>query len=170
MRLLVWNKGAVRTAGQLAFLTLLAAMTVQPASAQDGSGSKASCFKIVSVAETQRQTIRLNSCTGESWLLSRTASGRDFYAVGDNLAAARQLGVAVNRTRMLAFTLNGMLAACAGIVFAAQIGFVPNQTGSGLEKPLFGRSTRSAGRSNGIVARRFPPTVTPARRTMRNSL
>ena len=67
------------------------------------------------------------------WLLSRTASARDFYAVGDNVAAARQLGVAVNRTRMLAFTLNGMLAACAGIVFAAQIGFVPNQTGSGLE-------------------------------------
>ncbi|HEL6220742.1 autoinducer 2 ABC transporter permease LsrC [Klebsiella pneumoniae] len=67
------------------------------------------------------------------WLLLRTAFGRDFYAVGDNLAAARQLGVAVNRTRMLAFTLNGMLAACAGIVFAAQIGFVPNQTGSGLE-------------------------------------
>ena len=61
------------------------------------------------------------------WLLSRTAFGRDFYAVGDNLAAA------VNRTRMLAFTLNGMLAASAGIVFAAQIGFVPNQTGSGLE-------------------------------------
>lgn len=67
------------------------------------------------------------------WVLSRTAFGRDFYAVGDNLAAARQLGVAVNRTRMLAFTLNGMLAAFAGIVFAAQIGFVPNQTGSGLE-------------------------------------
>ncbi|EOF4703759.1 MAG: autoinducer 2 ABC transporter permease LsrC [Klebsiella huaxiensis] len=67
------------------------------------------------------------------WVLSRTAFGRDFYAVGDNLAAARQLGVAVNRTRMLAFTLNGMLAACAGVVFAAQIGFVPNQTGSGLE-------------------------------------
>ena len=67
------------------------------------------------------------------WLLSRTAFGRDFYAVGDNLAAARQLGVAVNRTRMLAFTLNGMVAPCAGLVFAAQIGFVPNQTGSGLE-------------------------------------
>lgn len=68
-----------------------------------------------------------------AWLLSRTTFGRDFYAVGDNLAAARQLGVGVNRTRMLAFTLNGMLAACGGIVFAAQIGFVPNQTGSGLE-------------------------------------
>lgn len=68
-----------------------------------------------------------------AWTLSRTAFGRDFYAVGDNLAAARQLGVAVNRTRMVAFILNGVLAACAGIVFAAQIGFVPNQTGSGLE-------------------------------------
>ncbi|MDM7336231.1 autoinducer 2 ABC transporter permease LsrC [Klebsiella pneumoniae] len=67
------------------------------------------------------------------WLLSRTAFGRDFYAVGDNLAATPSWRAAVNRTRMLAFTLNGMLAACAGIVFAAQIGFVPNQTGSGLE-------------------------------------
>lgn len=47
--------------------------------------------------------------------------------------SAIAVGVAVNRTRMIAFTLNGMLAACAGIVFAAQIGFVPNQTGSGLE-------------------------------------
>ena len=43
-----------------------------------------------------------------AWTLSRTAFGRDFYAVGDNLAAARQLGVAVNRTRMIAFTLNGL--------------------------------------------------------------
>ncbi len=68
-----------------------------------------------------------------AWTLSRTAFGRDFYAVGDNLAAARQLGVAVNRTRLLAFTFNGMLAALAGIIFASQIGFVPNQTGSGLE-------------------------------------
>ena len=68
-----------------------------------------------------------------AWVLARTTFGRDFYAVGDNLAAARQLGVGVNRTRMLAFTFNGMLAACGGIIFAAQIGFVPNQTGSGLE-------------------------------------
>ncbi|WP_300004569.1 autoinducer 2 ABC transporter permease LsrC [uncultured Cedecea sp.] len=68
-----------------------------------------------------------------AWLLAKTAFGRDFYAVGDNLAAARQLGVAVNRTRLLAFTFNGLFAALAGILFASQIGFVPNQTGSGLE-------------------------------------
>ncbi|MFB0710979.1 autoinducer 2 ABC transporter permease LsrC [Buttiauxella noackiae] len=68
-----------------------------------------------------------------AWVFARTVFGRDFYAVGDNLAAARQLGVAVNRTRLMAFTFNGMLAAIAGIIFASQIGFVPNQTGSGLE-------------------------------------
>jgi AI-2 transport system permease protein len=68
-----------------------------------------------------------------AWVFARTAFGRDFYAVGDNLAAARQLGVSVNRTRLMAFTFNGMLAAIAGIIFASQIGFVPNQTGSGLE-------------------------------------
>lgn len=68
-----------------------------------------------------------------TWVLARTAFGRDFYAVGDNLAAARQLGVAVNRTRFLAFTFNGLFAGLAGILFASQIGFVPNQTGNGLE-------------------------------------
>ncbi|MBF7993367.1 MULTISPECIES: autoinducer 2 ABC transporter permease LsrC [Rahnella] len=67
------------------------------------------------------------------WVLSRTAFGRSFYAVGDNLQGARQLGVAVNRVRILAFGINGVMAAIAGIVFASQIGFVPNQTGSGLE-------------------------------------
>jgi AI-2 transport system permease protein len=75
----------------------------------------------------------LGLVTVAAWMLARTAFGRDFYAVGDNLAAARQLGVAVNRTRLLAFTFNGVLAAVAGIIFASQIGFVPNQTGSGLE-------------------------------------
>lgn len=67
------------------------------------------------------------------WMLSRTAFGRSFYAVGDNLQGARQLGVPVNRIRILAFAINGAMAALAGIVFASQIGFVPNQTGSGLE-------------------------------------
>lgn len=66
-------------------------------------------------------------------LLARTSAGRHFYATGDNLQGARQLGVPVNQVRILAFTANGALAALAGIVFAAQIGFVPNQTGTGME-------------------------------------
>lgn len=66
------------------------------------------------------------------------AAGKDgvwtqFYATGDNLQGARQLGVRTEAIRIVAFSLNGCMAALAGIVFASQIGFIPNQTGTGLE-------------------------------------
>lgn len=68
-----------------------------------------------------------------AWLLAKTAFGRNFYATGDNLQGARQLGVRTEMVRIMAFSLNGCMAALAGIVFASQIGFIPNQTGTGLE-------------------------------------
>ncbi|MQL47577.1 autoinducer 2 ABC transporter permease LsrC [Photorhabdus khanii] len=67
------------------------------------------------------------------WILAKTAFGRGFYATGDNLQGARQLGVRTNSIRIIAFSVNGVMAALAGIVFASQIGFIPNQTGNGLE-------------------------------------
>ncbi|HCO0545247.1 TPA: autoinducer 2 ABC transporter permease LsrC [Escherichia coli] len=68
-----------------------------------------------------------------AWLLAKTAFRRSFYATGDNLQGARQLGVRTEAIRIVAFSLNGCMAALAGIVFASQIGFIPNQTGTGLE-------------------------------------
>ncbi|WJY11482.1 autoinducer 2 ABC transporter permease LsrC [Pectobacteriaceae bacterium C80] len=68
-----------------------------------------------------------------AWLLGKTAFGRSFYATGDNLQGARQLGIRTDSIRIFAFSMNGVMAALAGIVFASQIGFIPNQTGSGLE-------------------------------------
>ncbi|EAC2073333.1 autoinducer 2 ABC transporter permease LsrC [Escherichia coli] len=68
-----------------------------------------------------------------AWLLAKTAFGRSFNATGDNLQGARQLGVRTEPIRIVAFSLNGCMAALAGIVFASQIGFIPNQTGTGLE-------------------------------------
>lgn len=68
-----------------------------------------------------------------AWLLAKTAFGRSFYATGDNLQGARQLGVRTEAIRIVAFSLNGCMAALAGIMFASQIGFIPNQTGTGLE-------------------------------------
>ncbi|EFH6955395.1 autoinducer 2 ABC transporter permease LsrC [Escherichia coli] len=68
-----------------------------------------------------------------AWLLAKTEFGRSFYATGDNLQGARQLGVRTEAIRIVAFSLNGCMAALAGIVFASQIGFIPNQTGTGLE-------------------------------------
>ncbi len=68
-----------------------------------------------------------------TWVLRMTDFGRGFYATGDNLQGARQLGVPISRIRITAFAANGVMAALAGIVFVAQIGFIPNQTGNGLE-------------------------------------
>lgn len=67
------------------------------------------------------------------FILTRSQIGRNFYAVGDNLQGALQLGVKINVIRIAAFALNGLTAALAGVVFASQIGFVPNSTGNGLE-------------------------------------
>lgn len=68
------------------------------------------------------------------WLFLRhTRHGRFFYAVGDNREAARHLGVPVAWMEFSAFVAAGILGAIAGIIFAAQIGFVPNQAGDGIE-------------------------------------
>ncbi|SQI98507.1 autoinducer 2 ABC transporter permease LsrC [Aggregatibacter aphrophilus] len=67
------------------------------------------------------------------YFLTKLPAGRNFYAVGDNLQGAMQLGVHIDWVRIVAFSINGMTAALAGIVFASQIGFVPNSTGNGLE-------------------------------------
>lgn len=69
-----------------------------------------------------------------AWVaLRRTRFGRYFYAVGDNRAAAHHLGVPVRLVQFTAFVATGICAALAGLVFAAQIGFIPNQAGNGIE-------------------------------------
>jgi len=67
------------------------------------------------------------------FFLRRTRFGRYFYAVGDNRDAAHHLGVPVRRVQFTAFVASGACAAIAGLIFAAQIGFIPNQAGNGIE-------------------------------------
>lgn len=66
-------------------------------------------------------------------VLKLTKMGRYFYAVGDNADGARLIGIPVSKIRILAFVLSGMSASIAGMIFVMNIGFVPNQTGSGME-------------------------------------
>ncbi|KAB2334924.1 sugar ABC transporter permease [Cytobacillus depressus] len=65
--------------------------------------------------------------------LTKTKFGRYFFAVGDNEAGARLVGLPVNKVKMLAFAFSGISASIAGLIFVMNIGFVPNQTGSGIE-------------------------------------
>lgn len=66
-------------------------------------------------------------------VLKLTKIGRYFYAVGDNAEGARLIGIPVSRIRVLAFVLSGLSASIAGIIFVMNIGFIPNQTGNGME-------------------------------------
>jgi branched-chain amino acid transport system permease protein len=59
---------------------------------------------------------------GISLWLRRTGYGRMLRAVGDNERAARMLGVPVNRIRLVAFALAGLLGGLAGALFAAKAG------------------------------------------------
>jgi len=53
-------------------------------------------------------------------MLRATTVGMSVYAVGDNEQAARYAGLQVRRTKIMAYTLSGLLAGLAGIVFAAR--------------------------------------------------
>lgn len=65
--------------------------------------------------------------------LSRSRVGRYFYAVGDNADGAKLIGIPVQWMKLIAFSASGVAAAIAGLVFVMNIGFVPNDTGSGME-------------------------------------
>lgn len=58
--------------------------------------------------------------------LIHTPWGRHVQAIGGNEAAARLAGVAVQRSKVYAFVLAGLLAGVAGIFFAARQGYFPN--------------------------------------------
>ncbi|WP_327001128.1 branched-chain amino acid ABC transporter permease [Dactylosporangium sp. NBC_01737] len=55
------------------------------------------------------------------WVRS-TRSGRLLRAVGDSTHAARLLGLPVNRVRLIAFVLSGLLAGITGLLFAPKAG------------------------------------------------
>jgi ribose transport system permease protein len=52
----------------------------------------------------------------------RTPFGRYVFAIGDNAAAARMIGVKVNRIKVLVFVIAGALAALAGTLMVARLG------------------------------------------------
>lgn len=56
------------------------------------------------------------------FLTLKTPMGRYMYAIGNNAAAARMLGIRVDRIRLLVFSFAGMLSALAGLLMVARLG------------------------------------------------
>jgi len=54
-------------------------------------------------------------------LLNRTIFGRKVYAIGGNEEAAHVSGINVNRTKMIIYTINGLICGFAGIILASRL-------------------------------------------------
>lgn len=68
-----------------------------------------------------------------TFLMNRTVLGRRIYAVGGNLKAARLSGVNTARITFIAFVNMGVLAAVAGLIFAARLNSATPRAGTGFE-------------------------------------
>ncbi|MFC7641164.1 ABC transporter permease [Streptosporangium lutulentum] len=55
-------------------------------------------------------------------VIRRTRAGRALRATGADALRAARMGVPTGRTRLLAYVIAGVLAACAGIAFYSQTG------------------------------------------------
>ena len=66
-------------------------------------------------------------------LLQRTGFGQNVYAIGGNEDAARLMGVPVARTKILVYTMSGLLAGLAGVLNAARLSSGVTILGVGLE-------------------------------------
>jgi branched-chain amino acid transport system permease protein len=78
-----------------------------------------------------------------------TRSGRLLRAVGDSTSAAALLGLPVNRVRLVAFVLSGLLAGVAGLLYSTKAG-VNNL--SGLSWAVSGFLALVVGGSGSVVA------------------
>jgi ribose transport system permease protein len=65
-------------------------------------------------------------------LLEQTSVGRRLYAIGGNIEAAHLAGVAVKRLKLIAFSLTGLAAAGAGLMYASRVASANPTQGSGL--------------------------------------
>lgn len=68
-----------------------------------------------------------------AFVLSRTVFGRSLYAIGHNETGARFAGLAVDRCKMLIYTLSGFMAALASLVFVSRVSTTRSDMGTGLE-------------------------------------
>ena len=68
-----------------------------------------------------------------AFVTTRTTVGRQVYAVGGNEKAAKLSGIGTERLTFLTFVNMGMLAALAGLIFAARLNTATPKAGVGFE-------------------------------------
>ncbi len=70
----------------------------------------------------------LGACT---FIMNKTKPGRYLYAIGGNAEAARRAGIAVNRYRLLAFMMTGLISGIAGLVYVSNLNGISDSINGG---------------------------------------
>lgn len=67
------------------------------------------------------------------FLLTKTTFGRRVYATGSNQKAAKLAGVNINRTKIMAYVISGVMSALAGLILLSRLNSAQPTLGSGYE-------------------------------------
>ena len=87
------------------------------------------------------------------FVAQRTTAGRRIYALGGNEKAARLSGIDTARWTLLAFANMGLLAALAGLVFAARLNTATPKAGLGFELDVIAACFIGGASASGGVGR-----------------
>ncbi len=141
------NGALVSFVGILPFVATLATLTIFSGVAFVISGGKTISGRAIPEAfgAFARQGVSLGPLTVPNltiiavltiaavWvLLEQTTFGRRLYAIGGNVEAAYLSGVPVRRLKLIAFSLTGLGAAGAGLLYASRVASANPTQGSGL--------------------------------------
>ena len=75
-------------------------------------------------------------------VLHGSALGRLVYVMGNSLETARYSGVRVKPVKLFLFVASGVVAALAGLLYAARLGSVRGDIAQGFELDIIDRSAR----------------------------
>jgi simple sugar transport system permease protein len=92
---------------------------------------------------------------GMAFLLRKTVLGRCLYATGGNVLAANSAGIRVNRIKVIAFTISGLLSGVAGYLLAAWQMAITSDQGEGfllyaIAAPIIGGVSVFGGRGGAM--------------------
>ena len=90
-----------------------------------------------------------------SVILGKTTFGRDLYAIGSNRTAAHYAGIDVQKTRLIVFTVMGLMAGLCAMFLTSALFGANTTTGSGFEMDViamavFGGIATTGGKGNMI--------------------
>lgn len=67
------------------------------------------------------------------FLLQKTTFGRRIYATGSNWKSAKLAGVNIDRTKIIAYAISGLMSAMAGLILLSRLNSAQPTLGSGYE-------------------------------------